>query len=48
MIAFIKLSPVLLLAGLMMANNIADLGLDILVIAPIATVYAAIIDNGKV
>lgn len=43
MIAFIKLSPVLLLAGLMMANNIADLGLDILVIAPIATVYAAII-----
>jgi len=43
MIAFIKLSPILLLAGLMMANNIADLGLDILVIAPIATVYAAII-----
>lgn len=43
MIAFIKLSPVLLLAGLMMANNFADLGLDILVIAPIATVYAAVI-----
>ncbi len=43
MIEFIKLSPVLLLAGLMMASNIGGLGLDILVIAPIATVYAAII-----
>jgi len=43
MIAFIKLSPVLLLAGLMMASNIGGLNLDILVIAPIATLYAAII-----
>ncbi len=43
MIAFIKLSPVLLLAGLMMASNLGDLGLDILIIAPIATIYAAII-----
>jgi len=43
MIAFIKLSPVLLLAGLMMASNLGGLDLDILVIAPIATIYAAII-----
>lgn len=43
MIALIKLSPIILLAGLMMASNLGGLGLDILVIAPIATVYAAII-----
>ena len=43
MIAFLKLSPVLLLAGLMMLSSAGILGLDILVIAPIATVYAAII-----
>lgn len=43
MIAFLKLSPVILLAGLMIGSNLGDLGLDILVIAPIATVYAAII-----
>lgn len=48
MIALLKLSPVFLLAGLMMVSNIEALGflgisLDVLVIAPIATVYAAII-----
>ncbi|MDR7857141.1 Na+/H+ antiporter NhaC family protein [Tissierella sp.] len=48
MIALFKLSPILLLAGLMMVSNIeafSSLGisLDILVIAPIATVYAAIV-----
>lgn len=46
MIALIKLSPVFLLAGMMMISNIGGLGwfeLDILVIAPIATIYAAII-----
>lgn len=43
MIALLKLSPVMLLAGLMMASNIGTLGWDILVIAPIATVYAAIV-----
>ncbi|WP_313757132.1 Na+/H+ antiporter NhaC family protein [Tissierella sp.] len=43
MIALLKLSPVFLLAGLMMASNLGNLELDILVIAPIATVYAAII-----
>lgn len=48
MIALLKLSPVLLLAGLMMVSNIEALSflgisLDILVIAPIATVYAAIV-----
>jgi len=43
MIAFIKLSPIILLAGLMMGSNLGNLGLDILVIAPIATIYAAII-----
>ena len=43
MIAFIKLSPIIILAGLMMASNIGDLGLDILIIAPITTVYAALI-----
>src|SRR5699024_2366227 len=43
--ALLKISPVLLLAGMMMISNL-DVGLfelDILVIAPIATVYAAII-----
>jgi len=43
MIAFIKLSPIILLAGLMMGSNLGNLGLDILVIAPIATIYAAVI-----
>lgn len=45
LIGLLKLSPVLLLAGMMMVSNLG-LGwfeLDILVIAPIATVYAAII-----
>ena len=43
MIALVKLSPIILLAGLMMGSNLGDLGLDILVIAPISTIYAAII-----
>lgn len=43
MIALIKFSPIFVLAGLMIASNIGTLGWDILVIAPIATVYAAII-----
>lgn len=43
MIALVKLSPIFLLAGLMMGSNLGDLGLDILVIAPISTLYAAII-----
>ncbi|MSU01774.1 Na+/H+ antiporter NhaC family protein [Tissierella pigra] len=48
MIALLKFSPIFLLAGLMMVSNIEVLdflgiSLDILVIAPIATVYAAII-----
>ncbi|MGO1470273.1 MAG: Na+/H+ antiporter NhaC family protein [Tissierella sp.] len=43
MIALLKLSPVFLLAGLMIGSNIGNLGLDILVIAPIVTIYAAII-----
>ncbi len=43
MIAFIKLSPVLLLAGMMMASGFGFWDLDILVIAPLAAVYAAII-----
>lgn len=43
MIALLKLSPVFLLAGLMIGSNIGNLGLDILVIGPIATIYAAII-----
>lgn len=43
MIGLLKLSPVFLLSGLMIGNNIFDLGLDILVIAPIVTIYAAII-----
>ncbi len=45
MIALLKISPVFLLAGMMMISNL-DVGLfelDILVIAPIATIYAAII-----
>ena len=43
MLGLIKLSPVFLLSGLMIGNNIYDLGLDILVIGPIVTIYAAII-----
>jgi Na+/H+ antiporter NhaC len=43
MIALLKLSPVFLLAGLMMLSSIGMVKLDILVIAPIATIYAAII-----
>ena len=43
MIALLKLSPVFLLAGLMMLSGLGVMELDILVIAPIATVYAAII-----
>ncbi len=47
--AFFKLSPVLLLAGLMMISNIKVLSsffgfkLDILIIAPIAVIYASIV-----
>lgn len=47
--AFFKLSPVFVLAGLMMISNIPQLSmlfgfkLDVLIIAPIATVYAAIV-----
>ncbi len=47
--AFLKLSPVLILAGLMMISNIESFSqifgfsLDILIIAPIAVTYAAII-----
>jgi len=43
MIALLKLSPVFLMAGLMIASNLGTLGLDILQIAPIAVVYAAIV-----
>jgi len=48
MIALFKFSPIFVLAGLMMISNIGFFGflgieLDILVIAPIATVYAAIV-----
>lgn len=43
MIALLKLSPVFLMAGLMIASNVGTLGLDILQIAPIAVVYAAIV-----
>ena len=43
MIALLKLSPVFLLAGLMIGSNIGNLDLDILVIAPIATIYAIFI-----
>ena len=47
--AFFKLSPVLLLAGLMMISNIESFStalgfkLDILIIAPIAVIYASIV-----
>ncbi len=47
--AFFKLSPVLILAGLMMISNIESFSnffgfsLDILIIAPIAVTYAAIV-----
>lgn len=47
--AFFKLSPVLLLAGLMMISNIEAFSsffgfkLDILIIAPIAVIYAAVV-----
>ncbi|MBU5438232.1 Na+/H+ antiporter NhaC family protein [Tissierella sp. MSJ-40] len=44
MVALLKISPVFLMAGLMIASNIFEvIELDILQIAPIATVYAAII-----
>lgn len=43
MIAFLKLSPVLLMASLMLLSSLGVIGLDILVIAPIATIYAAVI-----
>ena len=43
MIALLKISPVLLLAGCMMLSGFGFWELDILVIAPIATVYAAIV-----
>lgn len=49
MLAFFKLSPVLLLAFLMMVSNIEGLSaffgfkLDILIIAPIACVYASLV-----
>ncbi len=43
MIEFLKLSPVFLLAGMMMLTGFGFWDLDILVIAPIATVYGAII-----
>lgn len=43
MIALLKLSPVFLMAGLMIASNLGTLGLDILQIAPISVVYAALI-----
>ena len=47
--SFLKLTPVLLLAGLMMISNIESLSalfgfkLDILIIAPIAVIYASVI-----
>ncbi|MBC8590158.1 Na+/H+ antiporter NhaC family protein [Wansuia hejianensis] len=43
MTGFLKISPVFLLAGLMIGSNIGSLDLDILVIGPIVTIYAAII-----
>ena len=43
MVALLKLSPVLLMASLMLLSSLGVLELDILVIAPIATIYAAII-----
>ena len=47
--SFLKLTPVLLLAGLMMISNIEALSiffgfkLDILIIAPISVIYASFI-----
>lgn len=43
MIALLKISPVFVLAGLMMLSGLEILELDILIIAPIATIYAAIV-----
>lgn len=43
MIALLKISPVFVLAGFMMLSGFEVWDLDILVIAPIATVYAAIV-----
>ncbi len=43
MIALLKISPVFVLAGFMMLSGLEILELDILIIAPIATIYAAII-----
>ncbi len=43
MIAFIKLSPVILLTAMMMLSGFGYWDLDILVIAPIVTVYGAIV-----
>ena len=43
MIALLKISPVFVLAGFMMLSGLGILELDILVIAPIATIYAAIV-----
>ena len=43
MIALLKISPVFVLAGFMMLSGLEILELDILIIAPIATIYAAIV-----
>ncbi len=43
MIALFKISPVLLLAGCMMLTGFEFWDLDILIIAPIATIYAALV-----
>lgn len=43
MIALLKISPVFVLAGFMILSGLDILDLDILIIAPIATIYAAII-----
>lgn len=43
MVELLKITPVFLLAGLMIASNIGGLDLDILIIGSIATIYAAII-----
>ena len=43
MIALLKISPVFVLAGFMMLSGLGILELDILVIAPIATIYAALV-----
>lgn len=40
---FLKLTPVFLLAGLMMLTSLEVVNLDILIIAPLATIYAGII-----